>query len=128
MEVLAKGTRRYDRYDRYRLIKYKYTDYKCCCKRKSRTIAFELSLEEFTGFFDQNCYYCDRDPYNITVNKGKSYVYEGKGMGIDRKVDSIGYTMSNCVPCCKECNMMKKSMNDKEYIKHCITVAAMWEV
>jgi hypothetical protein len=37
--------------------------------------------------------------------------YGGLIGGIDRKDSSIGYILSNCLPCCSFCNMAKRSTN-----------------
>ena len=36
--------------------------------------------------------------------------------GIDRKNNSTGYSVLNCVSCCKTCNFAKKNMSYKDFI------------
>lgn len=38
--------------------------------------------------------------------------------GIDRKHNKRGYTIKNCVTCCKVCNIMKRSLPYKIWINH----------
>ncbi len=35
--------------------------------------------------------------------------------GIDRLDNALGYTLDNCVPCCKRCNQAKNNMGLKEF-------------
>jgi hypothetical protein len=42
------------------------------------------------------------------------YVYNG----IDRKNNSLGYVSNNCVPCCSECNLMKRKMSVNQFLEH----------
>lgn len=69
----------------------------------NRGLKWELSLEEAVNLFKGNCYYCNSNPLN----------------GIDRVDNNQGYTLDNCVPCCKICNMMKKDLTINEFINHC---------
>ncbi len=53
-----------------------------------------------------NCFYCNLKS-DETVN------------GIDRMDNSIGYTITNCVSCCKRCNFMKTALDSNTFIKRC---------
>jgi len=73
---------------------------------------FALTFEDFEILVTQPCHYCGKiaDPIN----------------GIDRLDNDKDYILNNCVPCCKECNMLKRSMNVIDFIyqiyriqKHC---------
>jgi hypothetical protein len=44
--------------------------------------------------------------------------------GIDRRENSIGYTLANCVSCCGPCNMMKKVLSYAEFIERCKRIAS----
>lgn len=59
-----------------------------------RKYPFELSIEAFTTLVLQPCYYC-------------GYFKEGEVNGIDRFDNDQGFILSNCRPCCEECNHMK---------------------
>lgn len=76
-----------------------------------KNIDFELSREQFQILTDSNCHYCWKK--NDDFNKN----------GVDRKDNSLGYTMENVVPCCAECNYMKCDMGYQEFIDHCKKVS-----
>ena len=66
---------------------------------------FSLTLKEIESLFKGNCFYCRCPPRSIRNdfrNYG-SYVYNG----IDRKDNSKGYFLDNCVSCCWDCNRRK---------------------
>lgn len=67
-------------------------------RAKTRGLDFSLSLELYEGkLWGEPCHYCGVD---IEVT------------GLDRKDTSKGYTPDNVVPCCWDCNRIKK---DKPY-------------
>jgi 5-methylcytosine-specific restriction endonuclease McrA len=55
-------------------------------------------------FWNGTCHYC-----------GNKII----GVGLDRIDSSIGYTIENCVPCCKDCNIMKNAKGYDEFIQKC---------
>lgn len=76
---------------------------------KKRSLEYTLTNEEFENLTKQNCYYCGNPPLRERKNgeyANGSYIYNG----IDRVDNSKGYTLDNCVSCCFECNMRKKSV------------------
>jgi hypothetical protein len=62
---------------------------------KQRNLCFTLSLNEYSVLIKQTCHYCN------------SSLEKHIGSGIDRKNNSIGYTLDNSVPCCTDCNLGK---------------------
>ena len=70
-----------------------------------KNLTFELSFDEYYEIVKKECYYCGEFSENKTIN------------GIDRKDQTKGYLLDNCVSCCKMCNMMKKSLNDKIFLQ-----------
>jgi len=85
--------------------------YKNNAKKRGR--AWSLSDEEFFTLTQQRCFYCGVKPileYHGHNTFG-SYTYNG----LDRKNNEEGYTQSNCVPCCKECNYAKASRTYEEF-------------
>lgn len=80
-----------------------------------RRIDFSLTDSDFRSIINQSCYYCGKEPSQTVKSypTGKDFlVYNG----VDRVDNSIGYTLENCVPCCKMCNWTKRDMSKKEFI------------
>lgn len=92
---------------------YLYSNYRSTAKR--RNLEFSLSTEEFETLTKGNCYYCDNPPSQIInqMNLNGNYIYNG----IDRIDSSKGYTLDNCVPCCKTCNTAKLIMTQTEFFR-----------
>ena len=81
---------------------------------KNRKYDFTLTFEDFEILIFQNCNYCDIEP----LNKSKSTMsYIFKYNGIDRKDNSKGYSLENCVTCCKYCNIAKKDNDMEDFIQ-----------
>lgn len=80
-----------------------YGSYKRAATRRKKN--FQLTIEQFSNLIIQNCYYCGDSPHSIlkrdTLNGEVIY------NGIDRYINSLGYTIENCVTCCKTCNIAK---------------------
>ena len=74
---------------------------------------FALSKEEFKNIVIKNCHYCGIKPSNVI--RRKSYNGDFTYSGIDRVDSSKGYTVDNCVPCCKLCNGAKSNLSMKEF-------------
>lgn len=85
---------------RYFFRKYRYG-------AKERSLSFELSFEEFQEIRNRKCYYCGSD----------------KKIGIDRKDNSKGYFVENCVACCWPCNKVKGAESSENFIEVCKQVA-----
>ncbi len=75
-----------------------YTSYRDRCIRDN--LYWGISLDEFKELTAQKCHYCQKPPANCYR---KVFVYNG----LDRKNNSAGYSLSNVVPCCRDCNYMK---------------------
>jgi hypothetical protein len=60
------------------------------------------------------CDYCGRHPETYTRPKNANGGF--KYNGIDRVVNSVGYTLENCVPCCSNCNRAKSTLSRQEFI------------
>jgi len=82
-----------------------------------RDLVFSLSSAEFKEITSRVCSYCgDAPEYSYQGASCKtSYRYNG----IDRLNNSIGYVLSNCVPCCKVCNFMKRTNSLEEFLNKC---------
>lgn len=85
-----------------------YQTYKIRADKKQ--LSFELSVEQFNNLVNANCYYCHKQNNHHHKN------------GIDRKDNSKGYIIENCVACCGECNLMKADMLDVHFIDHIMRV------
>lgn len=83
------------------------------CGAKMRKLEFLLDIIEFLEITEKNCFYCNKIPSNLHKANNGYFVYSG----IDRIDNDIGYIQSNCVPCCKTCNMGKTNRNINEFYK-----------
>lgn len=79
-----------------------YHSYKSSAK--SRGYSFDLTKEGVNNLCSKPCHYCGQEP-KIYSSARADEVW--KRNGIDRVDNSIGYTLKNVVPCCKECNVAK---------------------
>ena len=75
---------------------------------KKRSHAFLITLEQFLELTAQRCHYCGFLPSNYTKfsKTNGDYVYNG----LDRVDNTIGYELSNLVPCCRQCNIAKRDL------------------
>ena len=76
------------------------------CKEgaEKRGHSFELSHKDFLEVaWDKSCIYCGANNSNY---------------GIDRVDNSKGYIRDNVVPCCIDCNRMKRKMSVVEWFAH----------
>lgn len=92
-----------------------YGKYKSASKAKSRE--FKLTKSQFKKLITQNCYYCGQPPSQVTFNRRKLDSTSITHGGIDRLDSSQGYTIKNCVPCCKICNMFKIDRGKEDFLK-----------
>lgn len=76
-------------------------------------LVFELSRNQFKSLITQNCEYCGIPPSKRAPKK--CYFGNIVANGIDRVDNKKGYTLENCVPCCKQCNMAKRSLTVEEF-------------
>lgn len=74
-----------------------------------RSKQWDLSEDEWVSLSKQNCFYCDQEPSNFIVAIGYKY------SGLDRIDSSIGYTLTNVVPCCIVCNRAKSNLPAGEF-------------
>ncbi len=89
-----------------------YTSYKL--NAKYRNIDWKLNKPEAITLFENNCYYCGKEPSNykkFTCNSGV-YYYNG----IDRVDNNAGYQSGNVVSCCAICNKTKYTRSKEEFI------------
>lgn len=84
----------------------------------SRGLEFSISDDEFYALTRMNCVYCNQEPDRPTghAKYGKingEYFFNG----VDRADNTAGYTTSNSVACCKDCNMAKRNLRLEEFLK-----------
>lgn len=84
---------------------------------QNRNLSFKLTEKQVEEYSSKNCYYCGTPPQNANYlsksNKtGNNYYCNG----IDRLDNTLGYFKENCVTCCTECNMMKKSLKKEDFL------------
>ena len=68
---------------------------------KNRGLAWDLSDSQALSMYRETCHYCGVPPNPLN--------------GIDRKDNSQGYNMENCVPCCAKCNYAKRTMTYADF-------------
>lgn len=87
------------------IIKYidKFEQYKN--RSKSKGLKFSLKFEEFYSLCTDNCYIC-----GISGRTNE--------IGIDRLVNSKGYTLLNTKPCCWDCNRLKSNMSGLQFLTY----------
>lgn len=73
----------------------------------SRKLEFTLTILDIENLIFSKCFYCSR----IGVNKSISLRYNG----IDRKDNTIGYLVENCVTCCGQCNRAKSDLTISQF-------------
>jgi len=100
-------------------ISDKLNSYKASAKK--RGFSFELTREQFASLVQSECQYCDRYPYTRYELRSARRIGEHHRNdevflnGIDRENSKLGYSIDNCVPCCKVCNTAKSTMTVKEW-------------
>lgn len=77
---------------------YKFKEYKNSAKR--RGIIFPLTIEAFENIIKEPCHFCGTHYSN----------------GIDRKDNSQGYLLENCLPCCEYCNRAKYTRSYEDFL------------
>lgn len=77
----------------------KFSTYKTAAK--ARDLPFDTTFEAFTTFWQKPCTYCG-DPIDT--------------IGIDRVDSDKGYEFGNLVPCCTDCNLMKRHHSYDKFI------------
>jgi len=92
-----------------------------------RSLAFELSKNEFRALTQQSCYYCGASLGEMNLRGNKA---NGKyiGNGVDRIDNNIGYTLDNSVPCCSECNYAKGTRTVDEFLSWATRLVAHQEL
>lgn len=85
--------------DAERIARDVFGEYRGNARRKS--LRFELNLDDVRRLIAASCHYCGERPAKL---------------GIDRRDNTEGYTISNSVPCCSICNYAKREMSAEEFL------------
>jgi len=93
-----------------------YSSYKT--RARDKNIEFDFSKEEFKIITKENCFYCNREPFQKISPTRKNryngyYIYNG----VDRIDSSKGYTKENSVPCCGQCNVSKNNYTEDQFLE-----------
>lgn len=82
---------------------------------RERKYTFNLTKQEFLILTKQPCFYCGDEPSQIASKTHYTYgdyTYNG----IDRVDNYKGYSIDNCVACCKFCNRAKDVLTTSEFL------------
>lgn len=91
-----------------------YMAYKRYAKKRKRE--FSLTKDEFLTIIVGSCKYCARSLTQEYGQKTSNGLF--RYTGIDRIDNAQGYTNTNSVACCKECNFMKRAMSHETFLEH----------
>jgi hypothetical protein len=104
-------TSRFHKHDTRLVIgRHKFAHYKY--KASERELSFELTEKQFIDLLFGNCYYCGSEPF--TIIKMKKHISTVNG--VDRVDNNEGYSLKNCVTCCKICNRAKSDACLQEFL------------
>jgi hypothetical protein len=80
----------------------------------AKNLDFSLTIEQFEEITQGRCHYCGTEPHDIYYSNSKRDTYTHNG--VDRINPSKGYSVDNCVPCCKICNYGKNNMSYVDFL------------
>lgn len=84
---------------------------------KRRNLKVEIKKEDWLTLVSTACHYCGVENSNRWKVVNGCYGNEFFCNGIDRKNSSLGYTIDNCVSCCKLCNDAKGILEANSFIE-----------
>lgn len=93
-------------------LNHLYLQYKHGAKK--RNLTFHITKEQLLEITSKNCYYCNLPP--LQKMNAESYIGGYVYNGIDRVDNTQGYMYSNCVACCKQCNLAKNTLSSSEFL------------
>jgi hypothetical protein len=84
---------------------------------------WQLEKAEFNELIKKPCHYCGAAPQKREwIDYGKRCVSTDLTNGIDRVDTTRGYTLDNCVPCCRWCNQLKGSLPLDRFVAQVFSV------
>lgn len=89
---------------------------------KSRKIENLLINNEFINLIQKDCFYCGDSPMNLYKDIREGSFTHKSYQGIDRLDSNRGYSLDNCVPCCKHCNWAKHNQNIKVFYEQIVKI------
>jgi hypothetical protein len=115
-----------------RTISAVYQSYSASAKNKG--LSFELTATDVELLIFSNCGYCGTPPNaSRTLGQGRWTRESLPTNGIDRMVNSDGYTLSNSLACCWDCNSFKRERDIAVFLskvegiyKNCIGKDKRW--
>lgn len=98
------------------------------CKKTDGRILNNLLISDFESLIKKDCFYCGEKPKELTwVTNNKICKKEPiVANGIDRKDPKGHYDLDNCVPCCRDCNVMKMTMTFEEFKSKIKKLYELW--
>jgi len=80
----------------------------------TRGHVFELTQEQFQSLVCSTCVYCGRVPTMVKRTRFETLLMNG----LDRVDNAQGYTPTNVVSCCTDCNWMKGNFDLSDFLRH----------
>jgi len=74
----------------------------------SRSLPWKIDLNDYKALISKPCFYCGNKLGNVQTEIGA---------GLDRLVNSLGYTKENVIPCCGSCNRIRSDIFTVEETK-----------
>lgn len=90
-----------------------YNEYKW--HAKNRGYSFKLTKDQFIKIGSSDCHYCGALAGKVTRQSFVRLNGDIRFNGVDRKNNSKGYILENCVPCCSICNKAKGTMSYRKF-------------
>lgn len=91
---------------------------------KKRGYVFALTEKQVKEISSGDCFYCGKQPSQISKNKSDNGYYLHNG--IDRVNNERGYEIDNIVPCCVDCNLAKHSRSVDDFKDMIVSVYNHW--
>ena len=86
-------------------------------KAAQRQLSWNLAFDQFKSMILDSCHYCSAPPSSTRFSR-MPWNSKIPINGIDRKNNSVGYEIENCVSCCGICNRAKSSMSYQDFMKY----------
>ena len=91
------------------------------CDRRRSLPKTTLTKKDVEDLIFKKCSYCKTEASNET--KSSDGIRSVRHNGIDRVDSKKGYSLENCVPCCKVCNSMKSNYELDDFKNHILKLS-----